>query len=49
MATTKFKMPSDKQIWAEVDEQLGKISEAYKKLKGSLIGKKFLTIRKPFI
>lgn len=34
MATTKFKMPSDKQIWAEVDEQLGKISEAYKKLKG---------------
>jgi hypothetical protein len=34
VATAKFKMPTDKQIWAEVDDQLAKISEAYKKLKG---------------
>ena len=34
MATAKFKMPIDKQIWAEVDEQLANLSEGYKQVKG---------------
>lgn len=34
MAAAKFKMPTDKQIWAEVDEQLAKLSEPYKKVRG---------------
>ncbi len=33
MATAKFKMPTDKQIWAEVDEHLARFPEAFKKVK----------------
>lgn len=30
MVTAKFKMPTDKQIWAEVDEQLARFPESFK-------------------
>lgn len=30
MATAKFKMPTDKQIWVEVDEQLARFPESFK-------------------
>lgn len=30
MATAKFKVPTDKQIWAEVDEQLANFPESFK-------------------
>lgn len=33
MATEKIKMPSDKQIWAEVDKQLAVYPEVFKKIK----------------
>lgn len=33
MATAKFKMPSDKQIWAEVDKELARLPDVFKELK----------------
>lgn len=32
MATTKFKMPTDKQIWAEVDKKIAEWPEVFKKV-----------------
>ena len=34
MATAKFKMPTDKQIGAEVDQHLVNLTEGYKQVKG---------------
>lgn len=34
MATAKFKIPTDKQIWAEFDKHLVNLTEGYKQVKG---------------